>query len=138
MTLDEIRGKAENDLFIKKMKMQVSLKERNKNERSISAFAICDDVLLYADRVVKRLVLQKKILKEFHLGHPGISRMMCWMQSYTYWLGMDENFGRVVKTCRSCTLAAKAPSMIQTIASKDIPWSRIHIDYVGPLTVFFF
>ena len=34
----------------------------------MSAFSICDDVLLYADWVVMPLVLQKKILKEFHLG----------------------------------------------------------------------
>ena len=63
VTLDEIRGKAENDAFIKKMKMQVSLKKRNKNTKSISAFSICDDVLLYADRVVMPQVLQKKMLK---------------------------------------------------------------------------
>ena len=47
VTLDEVRGKAKNDAFIKKKKMQVMLKERNKN--SISAFSICDDVFLYAD-----------------------------------------------------------------------------------------
>ena len=75
VTLDVIRGKAENDAFIKKMKMQVRLKERNKNTKSASAFSICDDVLLYADRVVMPLVLQKKILREFHLGHPRISRI---------------------------------------------------------------
>ena len=49
VTLDEIRGKAENEAFIKKMKMQVKLKERNKNIKSISAFSICDNVLLYTD-----------------------------------------------------------------------------------------
>ena len=64
VTLDEIRGKAENDAFIEKMKMQVKLKERNKNTKSISAFSICGDVLLYADRVVMPLLLKKKkILK---------------------------------------------------------------------------
>ena len=43
--------------------MLVRLKERNKNTKSISAFSICDDVLLYTDRVVMPLQLQKKILK---------------------------------------------------------------------------
>ena len=38
MTLDEIRGKAENDALVKKMKMQVKLKERNKNKKYISLF----------------------------------------------------------------------------------------------------
>ena len=107
MTFDEIRGKAENNAFIKKMKIRVRLKERNKNAKSIFAFSICDDVLPYADRMVMPLVLRKKILKEFHLGHLGISRTQSLMRSYTYWPGMDEDIEKVVKTCRGCSLATK-------------------------------
>ena len=99
MTLDKRRGKAENDAFIKKMKMQMRLKKENKNTKSISTFSICDDVLLYTDRVVMLRVLQKKILKDFYFEYPGISRMKRWMQNYTYWHGMDEDIERVVKTC---------------------------------------
>ena len=44
VTLDEIREKAENDAFIKKMEMQVRLKKRNKTTNSITAFSICDDI----------------------------------------------------------------------------------------------
>ena len=135
VTLVEIRGKAENYAFIKKMKMQVRLKERNKNTKRISAFSICDDVLLYADLVVIPLVLLKKILKEFH---PGISQMKSLMQSYTHWPGMDENIERVMKTCRSCTLAVKAPLIrYKPWPQTDIPWSRIHIDYAESLNGFY-
>ena len=47
---------------------------------------------------------------------------------------MDEDIKCIVKTCRGCALAVKAPSIknkpwLQT----DVPWSRIHIDYAGPL-----
>ena len=38
VTLDEVRGKAENDAFIKKMKMQLRLKERNKNTKIYQPF----------------------------------------------------------------------------------------------------
>ena len=38
VALDKIRGKAENYAFIKKMKMQVRLKERNKNKKYIRLF----------------------------------------------------------------------------------------------------
>ena len=135
VTLDEIRRKAENDLFIKKMKMQ----ERNKTTKSMSAFSICDDVLLFADWIVMPLVLQKKILKEFHLGHPGISRMNSLMQSYTSWPGIDEGIERVLKTCRGCALAVKAPPIrYKPWPQMDIPWSRIHIDYAGPLNGFYY
>ena len=109
VTLDEIRGKAENYAFIKKMKKQVRLKKRNKNTKTILAFSICDDVLLYADWEVMPLVLWKKILMEFHLGHLGILRMKRLMWSYTKWPGMDKDIERVEKTCHGCALAAKAP-----------------------------
>ena len=138
VTLEEIRGKAENDAFIKKMKMQVRLKERNKNTKSISAFSIFDDVLLYAERVVIPLVLQKKILTEFHFGDPGISRMKSLMRSYTYWPEMDEDIERVVKTCRGCALAVKAPLIeYKPWPLTNVPKSRIHIDYAGCLDGFY-
>ena len=91
VTLDEIRGKAENDAFIKKMKRQVRLKVRNKNTRSISSFSICKNVLLYADWVVMPLVLQKKILKEFHLEHTEILQiyLLAW-NGWRYWKGSEN------------------------------------------------
>ena len=84
------------------------------------------------------LVLQKKILKEFHLGHPRILQMKSLMRSYTHWLGMDEDIERVVKTCRGFILAAKALLIrYKPWPQMDIPWSRIHIDYAGPLNGFY-
>ena len=32
-----------------------------------------------------------KILKEFHIGHPGTTRMKSLMCSYTYWPTMDQD-----------------------------------------------
>ena len=113
------------------MKEPVKMKEKNK---TFTAFSICDKVLMYMNRVVMSLPLQKKILKEFHLGHPGISQMKSLMRSYTYWPQMDNDIEKVVKTCRGCDLAAKSPLVIfQPWPKIDIPWFRLHIDYVEPL-----
>ena len=102
--------------------MLVRLSERNKNITSISASSICDNVVLYADWVVMPLVLQKKILKELHLGHPGILQMKSLMRSYTYGPGIDEDIERVVKTCRGCVLATKAqPIKYKQWPQMDIP-----------------
>ena len=112
------------------------LKERSKNRKSKPAFS-----LLYTDRVVKPLVLQKKILKEFYFGHPGISRMKSLMRSYSYWPGMDEDIERVMKTCRGCARklwAMAPPTRYKPWPQTDIPWSRIHIDNAGPLNGFYF
>ena len=44
------------------MKEQVEIKKN----KIFSAFSTCDKVLMYTDRVVMPLSLQKRILKEFH------------------------------------------------------------------------
>ena len=57
----------------------------------MSPFSICDGTLTYADRIVMRRVQQKRILKDSHLGHPGMSKMKALMRSYVYWPKMDQN-----------------------------------------------
>ena len=52
---------------------------------------------------------------------------------------MGEDIERIVKTCRGCALAVKA-SLIRykPWPQTDMPMSRIHIDYVGPLNGFYY
>ena len=84
MTLEDIKKAAEKDKFPKQMKKQVWLIEKQKKGSSISPCSISEQVLLYADRVVMPYTLQKEILKEFHIGNPGMTRMKSSMRSYTY------------------------------------------------------
>ena len=93
---------------------------------------------MYAQRVVIPRVLQKKVLKEFHLGHSGISRMKSLRRSYTYWPKMDQDIEDLVRHCKGCQLAAKSPPVrTQPWPKTDIPWSRIHMDYAGPLNGYY-
>lgn len=43
------------------------------------------------------IVLQKRILNEFHSGHLGISRMKSLMRSYVYKTKMDQDIEKLVK-----------------------------------------
>lgn len=47
-------------------------------------FSICDEVLVYAERVVIPAYLQNKILKHFYARHSGMSRSKSLMISYLY------------------------------------------------------
>ena len=77
---------------------------------------------------------QKKILREFHTGYPGMTRMKSLMRSYTYWPRMDQDIEKMVKECRGCQLATKAPQIkFQPRPKTDVPWTRLHIDSAGPL-----
>ena len=78
------------------MNKQVKGNEKNKKLK-VSPFSICDETLMYAQRVVIPRVLRKKVLKEFHLGHPGISTMKSLMRSYTYWPKMDQDIEDLVR-----------------------------------------
>ena len=94
---------------------------------------------MYADRIVIPLVLRRKILKEFHTGHPGMSRMKSLMRGFVYWPGMDKEVEKCVKLCKGCQLAARDPPVKTNPWPKtDIPWSRVHIDYAGPLNGFYY
>ena len=71
--------------------------------------------------------LQKGILKDFHVGHPGMNRMKSLIRSYVYWPKMDLDISNMVDACKSCALAAKL------WPKTDQPWSRIRVDFVGPM-----
>ena len=137
VTLAEIKKEAEKDEFITKSKHRV--KNTSKNGKQISPFSICDDLLMYADRIVIPAVLRKKILREFHTGHPGISRMKTLLRGYVYWPGMDSEVEKYVQYCKGCQLAAKDPPIKTNAWPKtNNPWSRLHIDYAGPLKGFYY
>ena len=54
------------------------------------------------------------------------------MRSYVYW--SDKDIIDMINTCTGCTLAAKVPATtFKPWPKMDQPWSRIHIDFAGPL-----
>ena len=56
------------------------------------------------------------------------------MRSYVFWPRMDADVTDMVSKCKGCILAAKSPPTSQEPWPKtDKPWSRIHIDFAGPI-----
>ena len=130
VTLNEIIDEAETDEYIKEIKGKLRAEDQQISE----VFSTCNDVLMYRERVVIPATLQKRILKDFHVGHPGATRMKSLMRSYVFWKNMDRNIEETVNACKGCALAAKAPPIKFTPWPKtDRPWSRIHADFAGPL-----
>ena len=68
-----------------------------------------------------------------------MSRMKALMRGYTYWPRMDWDIEKIVRECQGCQLAAKAPPVqIQPWPKTDTSWTRLHIDYAGPLNGHYF
>ena len=114
VTLGEIKENAFDDDFIKEIKNKI----KDKNRQISDAYSICNEVVMYSDRVVIPPALQKRILKEFHVGYPGMSRMRSPMRSNVYWTNMDREFKNTVKAYKGCALAVKAPRI------KLSPWPK--------------
>lgn len=73
VALEEISNKANIDKYITE-------KEKNYEPTAQKGWwwkdclSVCDRMLMYGERVVIPGALQKRILKDFHTGHPSISR----------------------------------------------------------------
>ena len=73
VTLHEIKHEALNDEFINLTKTKI---QRRTN--TLKTVFLCDDVLMYSKKVIIPKKLQKRILKDFHVGYPGKNK------SYVY------------------------------------------------------
>ena len=135
VSLREIKREAVRDDFIKEIKAKLL----DKNTKIEETYSLCDNVLLYSERVVIPKTLQRRILHNFHTGHLGINRMKSLMRSYVFWPGMDSDVTDMVSKCKGCILAAKSPPTSQEPWLKtERPWSRIHIDFTGPIDKFYY
>ena len=136
VTLGEMKFKTKFDKFINQTKKELM----NQKVKTNSIFSTCNGILMYGERVVIPAVLTKKILKDFHTVHPGMSRIKALMRSYVHWLGMDKDIENMVISCKSCASVVKAPPIkFNQWPKTDKPWSRLHIDNTGPIrgTYFF-
>ncbi|CAC5376399.1 unnamed protein product [Mytilus coruscus] len=95
-----------------------------------------DGCLLWGNRVVVPTPGQETVMQELHEGHPGVTRMKKMLaRSYVWWPKMDSELENKVKTCHECQVSrhvlAEAP--LHPWEWPEKPWSRVHIDYAGPL-----
>ena len=103
VTLKQIKQEALTYEFIRQTKTKIC----EKDQQTSDIFSLCDKVLLYREWVVIPTTLQRRILKDFHAGHPGITRIKSLMHSCMYRLNMDKDIKNIIKSCKDCALAAK-------------------------------
>ena len=100
-----------------------------------SELVIQSGCILWGNRVVIPSKLQLKILHELHNGHIGISRMKELARSYFWWPNLDLDIENKVKSCQNCLETRQNPPKadLHPWPYPDKPWSRIHVDYAGPV-----
>ena len=91
--------------------------------------------LLWGSRVIIPRSLRKAVLSELHETHPGMSKMKMLARSYVWWSGMDREIEEKVSNCNICQMMRNDPptSQVHPWIFPNKPWSRLHIDYAGPV-----
>ena len=147
VTATQIRKWTSRDPTLSKVRLMLSsgwentdLPELAPYQQRCSELSLHDGCVLWGSRVVIPPPGRERVLEELHEGHPGISRMKSIARSFVWWPGLDKALDQKVKTCVSCqssrNLSPVAP--IQPWEWPERPWSRLHVDYAGPLSSYMF
>ena len=92
--------------------------------------------VLWGTRVIVPKSLQSTVLQELHETHPGVSRMKAIARSYVWWPNLDKAIEQMVSSCELCQAMRAEPAKvpIHPWIFPARPWSRIHIDFAGPVS----
>ena len=91
--------------------------------------------VLWGTRVVVPSALQEHVLQELHDTHPGMSRMKALARSFVWWPSIDSDIERAISSCNTCQSMRSAPptAQIHPWIFPNRPWSRVHVDFAGPI-----
>ncbi len=103
--------------------------------RKRTELSIKDGLILWGNRVVIPKTLQPQMLSLLHEEHAGIVRMKAVARSFVWWPGLDNQLTEMATTCLPClqTRNNTRRKKEATWPVPDQPWSRLHVDYAGPL-----
>ncbi|XP_040185819.1 uncharacterized protein K02A2.6-like [Rana temporaria] len=91
--------------------------------------------LQWGNRVIVPQYLQSTMLRILHEGHPGVVRMKQRARSYVWWPQMDTAIEDYVAQCPGCRQAQRPQKRgtLQPWPWPTEPWSRLHLDFAGPI-----
>ena len=94
-----------------------------------------DGCVLWGTRVVIPTAGRKRILDDLHETHQGASRMKARARMVVWWPGLDKSIEEMVSNCLSCQSSRPLPpaAPLHPWSIPQVPWSRLHMDYAGPL-----
>ena len=91
--------------------------------------------VLWGTRVVVPTAGRKRLLDDLHETHQGASRMKARVQMVVWWPGLDMSIEEMMSNCLSCQSSRPLPpaAPLHPWSIPQTPWSRLHMDYTGPL-----
>ena len=100
-----------------------------------SELTVEGECLMLGIRVVIPQKLQNSVLQELHNSHPGMQRMKSLARSHVWWPGLDRDIETMVKACTPCQQVKQAPAVapLHPWIWPSRPWTRVHVDFAGPV-----
>ena len=98
-------------------------------------------VVTYNNKIVVPKQLQARILAWYHLylRHPGVTRMENTIKVAFWWERLGRDVAWYVRTCPTCQKNKQQRKKYGKLPLKEaeepIPWKRVNVDLIGPLTV---
>ena len=139
VTADQIQKWTSRDPTLSKVRLLLSSGWKKTDQPDLAPYQtklnLHDGCILWGSRVVVPPSGRERILDELHEGHPGISRMKSLARSFVWWPGLDKSLEQKVKTCDASLTSRNLPAVapIQPWEWPERPWSRLYVDYAGPL-----
>ena len=100
--------------------------------RRKEGLSIEGDCILWGCRVLIPSKLQKRVLEELHVAHPGvvsIGSLTC-----VWWSEIDKAIEESAKACATCQSTKNSPpkAHLHPWAWSTAPWEHVHVDFAGP------
>lgn len=123
------------EVVSKGSKLQTENKDLEPYMRRLNELSLHQDCIMWGIRVVIPSKLQQTILNELHEGHMGLVKMKSLARRNVWWPTVDRDLEHVVKSCTGCMETKSAPpeSPIHPWEIPACPWSRVHVDFAGPV-----
>lgn len=90
--------------------------------------------VVWGYRLVVPSKLRETVLRELHVSHLGIVKMKSLARSIVWWPGIDHDIETTCQECVTCGLEGTAPPKAPPKPWPYVtePWSRLHVDFLGP------
>lgn len=98
------------------------------------------ECVLWGYRTIIPSKLRSNVLIDLHKSHLRIVKTKQLARSYVWWPKIDDEIVKIIHSCLPCLELQSNPekSPLFPWTPADAIWSRIHIDYAGPINNFHF
>ena len=93
------------------------------------SLTVCNDLLLFNERIVVPKALRIETLQRVHSGHQGVEKCRARVAVSVWWPGVSRDVQKMVQSCQECaklSLAKKEPLIPTPLP--DYPWQLVGTD----------